>query len=173
MMEQWLQYIILGSFLAGVLVVYGLYVFYKSRVGGKIILTIVGEDSRIYRRIATPDETIVTVLSPKGEKMTYSYDRTVVMYQKHFRFLDQWTPTLLCVEGVPQPIDPRKMTNSARFGKQLAVLLGGDVTKKFAQSQAKEDDTKKVVAIAVGVLLMAIVGLGYYLVEYATPAAVV
>ncbi|KKN22591.1 hypothetical protein LCGC14_0913490 [marine sediment metagenome] len=171
-MEAFLQYIILGSFLAGVLVVYGLYVFYKNSVGGKLILVIVGEDNRVYTRIATPDETVVTVLSPKGEEMTYSYDRTVVMYKKHFRFLDQWTPMLLCVEGIPQPIDPRKMTNSNRFGKQLAVLLGGDVTKKFAQSQNKEDDTKKVVAIAVGVLLAAIFGLGYYLVEYAqTPVA--
>ncbi len=161
---QLIYYIAFFSAVGGAVLLAGAFWFYRNSMTGKLVLIIVGEDNRIYTRTAAPKETTVTVLSQKGEKMTYNYDRKVILYKKHFFMLGQWTPTLICVEGVSTPIDPRQKTaNSPRFAKQLAGLLESDVSEKYRRATEKKGELKVWVVGAAGATVLAIFGLGYYL----------
>lgn len=165
-------YAVFFSAVGGAALLAGIYWFYRNSVAKKLVLIIVGEDNRIYTRLAVPKETTVTVLSPRGEKMTYHYDRKVILYRKHFFLLGQWTPTLICVEGVSTPIDPREKTASAgRFAKQLAGLLESDVSDKYRKATEKKGELKTWVVGAAAATILAVFGLGYYLTTYTAALA--
>ncbi len=158
-------YISFFSILAGALSLALVFWVYRQRVAKRLVLIIVGEDNRIYTRLADPSENVVTALSPKGEKMTYNYDRSVVLYKKHFFLLGQWTPTLMCVEGIPTPIDPRaKTANTVKFGKQLAGLLDSDIGSRYAQGTKKKEPLMMWIVGSAAAVMATVVGLGYYLV---------
>lgn len=164
-----IYYITFFSALGGALLLGVGYWFYRNKMAGRLVLIIVGEDNRIYTRTVIPKETTATALSQKGEQMTYHYDRKVVLYKKHFRFLDQWTPTLLCVEGISTPIDPREKTaNTGRFAKQLAGLLESDVSDKYRRATEKKGELKVWVVGAAAAVIASVLGLGYYLTSATT-----
>jgi len=166
MLQAWIVFLLSGMGLISLL-----YYGYRRFVRGKIILYIYNKNRIVYRKAVRPDS--LGMLNVNGH--SYYYKETEVLTTPGF-LLKEPTPALVFEESKPNPVNlwqkrPHPLGEEDISSSELSQILSDGTVRDFVQAQSKINLTQVTgIVVVVGViLLVAIIGVGYWITGTAIP----